>query len=461
MYRKNAFRFFIPLSFLRHKSVQRHSPAEKEGTMAGHICIFEDSHYAQFLPLVHFRPVYDLRCGIFRLKEKILLRAPKAGISLQCRSSLAGSVQRDNPGMFVNEIPSGECLFINGRVLAAPKLLKRIFSAAPQDIVYMHDTHLVAASVHGENLKKLRARITAPLSPSDFSGIASEEIDADLVSFPWDLIQKNSAQLSDDFALIEKGLGSKKRIRGKLAAGTFLSGKKKIIIEPGAVLQPGCVLNAEQGPIYIGKDVQIYPQATVFGPAAILQNSTVKTGAQIYENTTVGPVCKVGGEIEGSILHGYVNKQHEGFLGHSYIGSWVNLGAGTNTSDLKNNYSTVKVTVGDRQVDTGLQFLGLTMGDHSKTAIGSKFNTGTVVGVCCNIFGPAFPQKNVPSFSWGAAGEGTAVYTIEKAIAAAKIAMERRGIVMSSLDEKIFRAVYETTMQERSSAGIEEKQRTS
>ncbi|MFZ1979567.1 MAG: putative sugar nucleotidyl transferase, partial [Bacteroidota bacterium] len=441
-----------------HKSERRRSPAEKEGTMVRRICIFEDSQCAQFLPLVYFRPVYDLRCGIFQLKEKILLRVPKTAVTLQCRSYLAGSVQCDNPGMSVNEILADECLFINGRVLASPKLLKKIFSSTPEDIAYTHGHQIVAASVHGENLKKLRARLSAPLSPSDFSGIVSEEIDADLVSFPWDLVQKNPAQIGEDFAFIEKIIGSKKRIQGKLAAGTFLSGKKKIIIEPGAVLQPGSVLNAERGPIYIGRGVQIYPQTAIFGPVAILQNSTVKTGAQIYENTTIGPVCKVGGEIEGSILHGYSNKQHSGFLGHSYIGSWVNLGAGTNTSDLKNNYSTVRVTLGDRQVDTGLQFVGLTMGDHSKTAIGSKFNTGTVIGACCNIFGPAFPKKYVPSFSWGAAGEGTVVYAVEKAIAAAKKAMERRGIALSQVDEKIFRVVYETTVQERHAEGIEDGQ---
>ena len=460
MYRKNAFRFFIPLGILRHKSERRRSPAEKEGTMVRRICIFEDSQYAQFLPLVYFRPVYDLRCGIFQLKEKILLRSQKTAVTLQCRSYLAGSVQRDNPGMSVNEIPTDECLFINGRVLASPKLLKKISSTAPEDIAYMHGSQVVAAFVHGENLNKLRARLSAPLSPSDFSGISSEEIDAELVSFPWDLVRKNFAQLADDFSFVEKGRGSAKRIRGKLAAGTFLSGKNKIIIEQGAVLQPGCVLNAERGPIYIAKGVQVYPQTVIFGPAAILQNSTVKAGTQIYENTTIGPVCKVGGEIEESIIHGYSNKQHTGFLGHSYIGSWVNLGAGTTTSDLKNNYSTVRVTVGDRQVDTGLQFVGLIIGDHSKTAIGSKFNTGTVAGACCNIFGPDFPKKYIPSFSWGAAGDGTVVHTIEKAIAAAKKAMERRGIVLSDTDEKIFRIVYETTVQERRSSGIEEKQET-
>ena len=132
MYRKNAFRFFIPPGFLRHTSERRHSPAHKEGTMVRHICIFEDSQHIQFLPLVYFRPVYDLRCGIFQLKEKILLRAPKTGITLQCRLYLAGSVQRDNPGMFVNEIPSDECLFINGRIIASQKLFKKIFSAAPK-----------------------------------------------------------------------------------------------------------------------------------------------------------------------------------------------------------------------------------------------------------------------------------------------------------------------------------------
>jgi UDP-N-acetylglucosamine diphosphorylase/glucosamine-1-phosphate N-acetyltransferase len=425
--------------------------------MACHVCIFEDSHYAQFQPLVYFRPVYDLRCGIFQLKEKILRSVPKSGTTLQCRNFLAESVRRDNPGTCVNEIPSGECFFINGRLLARPAFLKKIFSKTGNDIAYVHDRQIVAAFARGENLEKLRARLSAPLSASDFSGLPQEEIDAELVSFPWDLVQKNSVQIAEDFTFIEKALGSKKKIRGKIAPGVALVGKKNIVVEQGAVLQPGCVLNAEKGPIYIGSGVQIYPQTTVFGPAAILRNSTIKTGAQIYENTTIGPFCKVGGEVEESILQGYSNKQHAGFLGHSYLGSWVNLGAGTNTSDLKNNYSTVKVTLGDRQEDTGLQFVGLTMGDHSKTAIGSKFNTGTVIGACCNIFGPSFPKKYVPSFSWGAAGDGTVVHAIDKAVDTARKVMERRGVLLSAADEKIFHVVYESTVQER--RGIEEKQK--
>jgi UDP-N-acetylglucosamine diphosphorylase/glucosamine-1-phosphate N-acetyltransferase len=180
----------------------------------------------------------------------------------------------------------------------------------------------------------------------------------------------------------------------------------------------------------------------------------VKANSTIYENTSIGPVCKVGGEIEGSIIHGYSNKQHSGFLGHSYLGAWVNLGAGTNTSDLKNNYSSVKVHLGSEEIDTGLQFVGLTMGDHSKSAINSVFNTGTIVGVSSNIAGTGFPPKFVPSFSWSAPGETFTTYKVDRAIDVARKVMARRKVEFTKVDETLFRTIFEMTSEERRKRGM-------
>ena len=224
--------------------------------------------------------------------------------------------------------------------------------------------------------------------------------------------------------------------------------------DTGAFIVSGAVLDASDGPIYIGRKVRIFPQSTIIGPVCVWDASWIKVGAQIYENTTIGPVCKVGGEVEESIIHGYSNKQHAGFLGHAYLGTWVNLGAGTNNSDLKNNYGTVKVTLGEKQIDTGLQFVGLTMGDHSKSAINSMFNTGTVVGVCSNIFGFGFPPKYVPSFSWGAAGETFTTYGIEKAIDVARRVMARRSIELTATEATLFRRVFDLTSDERRRRGM-------
>lgn len=425
--------------------------------MAPQICIFEDNYFTQFLPLVHFRPIYSLRCGIFSLKEKILRAYSSTNVTVQCRKSLALCIKYRKPQFSVNEIPATECLFINGRVIADQTLSKKIPLTAKQDIVYISNDRVIAAYVSGKNLERVKRNLSSPLTLSDFDGLPKIEVDIETVSYTWDLIQKNGAQIVKDFESIVKKAGKRQsHIRGKVHSGVHLLGKKNIIIENGAVIEPGSVLDAEAGPIYIGKNVKVFPQSTIIGPACILDGSSIKVGAQIYENTTIGPVCKVGGEIEGSIIHSYSNKQHAGFLGHSYLGSWVNLGAGTNSSDLKNNYSTVKVQIGSEQIDTGLSFVGMMMGDYSKSAIGTTFNTGTVVGVCCNIFGSGFPPKYIPSFSWcGVQGPST-VYDIEKAINLARLVMARRNIELLDVEADLFREVYNSTTEERRRNGIKD-----
>ena len=425
--------------------------------MAPQICIFEDDHFAQFLPLVHFRPVYSLRCGIFSLKEKILRTYASANITVQCRKSLALCIKSRKPQFSVNEIPASECLFINGRVLADQTFAKKIPLTAKQDVVYVTHDQVIAAYVSGKNLDRVKKNLSSPLSFSDFDGLPKIEIDIETVSYTWDLIQKNGAQIVNDFESIVKKAGkSQSHIRGKVHSGVHLLRKKNIIIENGAVIKPGSVLDAEAGPIYVGKNVKVFPQSTIIGPACILDGSSIKVGTQIYENTSIGPVCKVGGEIEGSIIHSYSNKQHAGFLGHSYLGSWVNLGAGTNSSDLKNNYSTVKVQVGPEQIETGSSFVGLMMGDHSKSAIGTTFNTGTVVGVCCNIFGIGFPPKYIPSFSWCGSSDPFTVYDVEKAIKLARLVMARRNIELIDVEVDLFREVYNSTIEERRRNGIKD-----
>ncbi|MFQ5584711.1 MAG: hypothetical protein ACE5GL_09785, partial [Calditrichia bacterium] len=200
------------------------------------------------------------------------------------------------------------------------------------------------------------------------------------------------------------------------------------------------VIDAENGPVWIDEDAVIMANAVLEGPIYIGKKSRIKIGAKLYENTTIGPVCKIGGEVEGSIIQGYSNKQHDGFLGHAYLGSWVNLGADTNNSDLKNNYGMIRVLLNGKPVNSGKRFLGLMMGDHSKTAINTMFNTGTIVGVNCNIFGAGMPPKFVPSFSWGGA-EGIADFILDKAMHIAKNVMARRNVEFTHRDEQLFKEV--------------------
>jgi UDP-N-acetylglucosamine diphosphorylase/glucosamine-1-phosphate N-acetyltransferase len=222
-----------------------------------------------------------------------------------------------------------------------------------------------------------------------------------------------------------------------------------IFVEEGA--QITCAtLNAQSGPIYIGRNVQIMEGAIIRGPVTIGEGSVIKMGAQIYGPTAIGPDCKVGGEIKEVVMLGHSNKAHDGFLGNSIIGEWCNLGAGTTVSNLKNNYSTVRMwDFGSQSMrDTGLQFLGMVMGDHSKAGIQSMFNTGTVVGVAANVFGDGFPPKFIPSFAWGGA-DGFQTHRLEDAMETARRVMARRDFSFSPVDEKIFRRVYELSSSTR------------
>jgi UDP-N-acetylglucosamine diphosphorylase/glucosamine-1-phosphate N-acetyltransferase len=267
-----------------------------------------------------------------------------------------------------------------------------------------------------------------------------------MISYPWDLVNLNGAEIVADFALLAPE--KEKRMRGTVYEGAHLVNPGNIVIGEGSKVKPGVVLDAEGGPIWIGNNVTVFPNAVIEGPAFVGDRSLVKVGAKIYENTSIGPVCKVGGEVEGAVIHSYSNKQHDGFLGHAYLGMWVNLGADTNNSDLKNNYGNVKLVIDGETVDSGSMFMGLVMGDHSKSSINSMFNTGTVVGVSSNIFGSGFPPKSVPSFAWGGA-EGLKTYDLEKALEVARRVMGRRKMALSGAEEKVLRAVFELTKKER------------
>jgi UDP-N-acetylglucosamine diphosphorylase/glucosamine-1-phosphate N-acetyltransferase len=419
-----------------------------------HLCIFEDNFYRRLLPLVYFRPVYDLRCGMLTLREKVLREYTRGTITLHCRWYLADVIQEQYHDAKINQIDAQSCLFINGRVLAEEKFLRTIDAAIDENSVLVHDGAVVAAYLKGSHLEAVKPKLEGVLSVAEFGGLPKKEIDVQMINYPWDLVYKNGEQISGDFiASTRRRKG--KRLEGKIHPGVHLVNRKDIILERGAVVKPGVVLDAEDGPIYIGKGVKIFPNATIIGPAYIGENTLVKTGAKIYEGTSIGEYSKVGGEVEESIIHSYSNKQHDGFLGHSYLGMWVNLGADTNNSDLKNNYSNVTVEIDGQKIDSGSLFAGLFMGDHSKSGINSMFNTGTVVGVCCNIFGTDFPPKYVPSFFWGGSKSST-TYDLERCMKVAEKTMERRKRMLTPAGRKLMERVFELTREERQSRGLPE-----
>ena len=416
------------------------------------ICIFEDNNYINLEPLTYPRPVYQLISGISTIREKIVRKFPGKKYSLHCRAYLGNVLQQDFPKVRINAIEENECLFINGRILS-DKNLAKIFSTK-EDRLFVSGGTIAAAKLSGDRLKAFGENFPDVLDIDNFYGLPVQEVDIEFVNYIWDLINNNGPELKRDFDyLTGKGRPVKKSAGRKIHEGVHFVNKKQIFIGDGVEIRPGCVIDASDGPIYIDNGAFLYPNAVIMGPAYIGEKTKIKSCATIYENVSIGNVCKVGGEVEDMIMMPYSNKQHSGFIGHAYLGSWINIGADTNNSDLKNNYSTIKVAVNGKEINSGMQFLGLIMGDHSKTAINTMLNTGTVAGFSCNIFGAGFPSKEIPSFSWGGS-EGIINYKPEKSIETAAKIMGRRNIKMSEWDRKLFTDIYELTKDARTRKGF-------
>lgn len=405
------------------------------------LCIFEDDAYSQFYPLTYTRPVYELVCGMTSLREKILRVYGDCDIAFQCRPQVARILQKEQPGLSINTLPRGDCLFINGRLLPQADLSDGI-PLEGEETHYVLGGVLVAARLRWERAGDID--LDEPITRDALETDRQIEIDGELIHYPWELIAKNGEWLRRDYETLNRSFSPE----GTQYENVTCVNEEHITIEKKARVKPGVVLDAESGPIYIGEEATIHPNAVIEGPASIGARTRIKAGARISGGTTIGPVCKIGGEVEGSIILGYSNKQHDGFLGHSYIGSWVNLGAGTSNSDLKNNYHPVRVYIDDKVIDTGSLFVGLIMGDHSKTGINTMFNTGTIAGVSCNVFGAGFPPKFIPSFSWCSSGE-MEEYDIDRALETARRVMARRDKELSAAEEALLRHVYETTGGER------------
>lgn len=407
------------------------------------ICIFEDAAYTRLLPPAYTRPVYDLVCGLSTLREKILRQYRGCECILHCRSYLAATLRIENPGIRINETPGGDCLFINGRILVAADFAGHI-PMEGKETLYVSGKTLIAARVGRERAQRLD--LASPLDLETFAIGERIECDADMIRYPWDCIERNGEYIRQDF---EQKIGTGSLGEGIHESVTVLE-EHRVFVERGARIKPNVVLDAEGGPIYVGQRATISSNATIEGPAVIGPETQVNAGARISGGTTIGPICKIGGEVSQSIIHGYSNKQHDGYLGHSYIGSWVNLGAGTTNSDLKNNYQPVRVCVNGEFVNTESLFVGLIMGDHSKAGIQTMFTTGTVVGVSCNVFGADFPPKYIPSYSWGGSG-GVTEYELEKAIETARTVMARRNRELTPEGEDLLRYIFGITAAERGS----------
>ncbi len=417
--------------------------------MINNICIFEDDGYKNLHPLSYLHPVFDLRTGILSLKEKIEKHFADAKVILKVRDYLAESVKSNHSNYLVNEFDGiDEITFINGRIIINSKIKEQIEKLKVGELL-ASENNLLSFKSNLKSVEKLLGRDTIGLN--DLSNFKNIELQGKVINYPWELVNNNAKEIISDFdLLVDK---KKSNINCELSKNVSLLNEQNIFIGKDTTIKPGVVIDATDGPIYIGNNVKIFPNAVIQSPCFIGDNSQIKIGAKIYEGTSIGEFCKVAGEVEGSIVHSYANKQHEGFLGHSYIAPWCNLGADTNTSDLKNNYSNVKVFINDEQVDTGSMFIGLIMGDHSKSAINTQFNTGTVVGISSNVFASDFPPKYIPSFSWVDDKHNT-TYDLDKSKQVAGKVMQRRKEDFTEIDDKLFDYVYELTSVERKSRNM-------
>jgi UDP-N-acetylglucosamine diphosphorylase/glucosamine-1-phosphate N-acetyltransferase len=407
----------------------------------GIIYLYEDEGYRNLLPLTWTRASYDLKCGINSLKGKVLREYEGNDLVLLTRDYLAEVTAEENPDLKVNQYPSEGGLFLNGRVLA--RGLSGQISVDGEDCVYKSGDEVVAVRVSGANFESLTDSISDGILSAIPTDLPVKEVEATLVKYSWDLVHHNPDEITAEFeAFYTPG------IDGKVYDGATLVNEARIRVAGGATIKPGAILDAEPGPIVIDEGATVMANAYIEGPCYIGPNTLVKVGAKIYEGTSVGEWCKVGGEVEESIFHSYSNKQHDGFLGHAYLGMWINIGADTNNSDLKNNYGNVKAWVDGKMIDSGSLFVGLTMGDHSKSGINTMFNTGTVVGFACNVYGTGFPDKFVPSFSWGGA-EGLVEFRMDKMLETAERMMGRRKRDLTDAQEKMIKKVFELTAAER------------
>jgi len=412
--------------------------------MARPVVVFEDQGYLNFQPLTYTRPVCRLRCGIVTLWEKVAAAYPSAPIVLHTRNYVAPVVAEEIQEVKVNTLAGDSALLINGRLVAPADLAGTIPLDGP-DCAYLCDGQVVAARVSGGRCAEIAKLIAKEPLPDGWSeGLKTETVKLPMAKYPWDLVTLNAKQITADFARLK--LGGK--IAGKIHASAVLDEKENIHIAEGAEIQPGAILAAHGGPIFIGPGAKVMCGAVVEGPVAVGRKTSIKILAKIYEGTSMGEFCKVGGEVEESIFLAYSNKQHDGFLGHAYLGEWINLGADTNNSDLKNNYGSVSVIINGKKVDSGSLFVGLTMGDHSKAGINTMFNTGTVVGVGCNVYGADFPPKYVPSFCWGGAA-GFVEYAQSKCLSTAEKVMGRRDRKLTPAGRTMLETVFQMTAGER------------
>ncbi len=375
------------------------------------------------LPFTFTRPVADIRVGILTIREKWE----------EYLGNTTTTITEDYLSEKYPMVEMEQNVLINASFLPNAELVEMVKALKENEAVFYKDD--VVAFYSNETQDNI-----------DFSSFKQIEYTGEIIQieYTWDIFSKNKEALQADFDFITEGRESQ-----PISNTNRLINADNIFLEEGASVEYS-ILNATDGPIYIGKNAQIWEGAMIRGAFALCEHATVKMGGKMYGATTVGPHSKVCGEVSNTVIFGYSSKGHEGYLGNAVLGEWCNIGADSNNSNLKNNYAKVRIWnyATEKFDQTGLQFCGLMMGDHSKTAINTMFNTGTVIGVNCNIYVPGFPRNFVPSFSWGGAS-GFSSYLPRKAFEVAKVMMARRGVEFDDVEARILEHVFELTQKWR------------
>ena len=387
--------------------------------------LFDGAVRNQLLPFTFTRPVADIRIGILTIREK-------------WEKFLGSTTTTVTEEYLSDKFPMVELeqnVLINASFCPSENLVLLIKNLQENQAIFYNDEPLAFYANEDQEI--------------DFDAFTvTQYTDDDVLRIEntWDIFEKNHQAIKRDYDVLTQG-----RTSEAIPQTTIAFNHEHIFIEKGAKVMCAS-LNATDGPIYIGKDTVLMEGATIQGPFALCEHSSIKMGAKIYGGTTIGPHCKVAGEVANSVMMGYSNKGHDGYMGNSVLGHWCNLGADTNTSNLKNNYAQVRLWDYDTEkfAKTGTQFCGLMMGDHSKCGINTMFNTGTVVGVSANIFGAGYPRNFIPSYSWGGSS-GMETYNTTKAFEVAAVVMARRGLEFDIQEEAILNEVFEISKQWRRS----------
>ena len=391
--------------------------------------LFDDGAWNELLPLTFTRPVCEVRVGILTIREK-WEKYLKSEFSFLTQDYLSEkySVKKEKLN-----------ILINGSVLPNKELIEAIQNLMEDELLKSDDV-VLAACLKADEIKLVTKEKIVGKKIVEFTG------SFDRVSKSYQIFGLNDKALRDDFKLLTDGRESQ-----PISETVNVLGKENIFLEEGAKVEFAS-LNAQKGPIYIGKDAEIMEGVLVRGPLAMCEHSVLNLGAKIYGATTLGPYCKCGGELNNVVMFGYSNKAHDGFLGNAVLGEWCNIGADTNNSNLKNNYSQVKLWnyVTQNFARTGLQFCGTIMGDHSKLGINTMLNTGTVIGVSSNVFGAGFPRNFIPSFSMGG-NHGFKEYRLSATFEVADLVMKRRGKVFDEIEKGILTHIFEMTKEYRKS----------